>query len=299
MSFAEFLDQGWNDHPTSPAAVLDRFDQGLALAASGADLAALSRLTAHTAGEHLGDYDRATALLSRIRQHSAFDADTVDGRSVARNLAALALARGDQEAASRWELAARSGPPVPADSDAARLRAEAAAMLIGNDRLEAGAVLYDEALALLGPAPSREDPATRALAATSNNLAAGLEERAGRSPAATALMVRAATEARRLWELAGTWLHVERAEYRLARSLLAAGRPEEAAVHAREVLDLCRLNDAAAEERFFGWEALALSSPLEAPEALRQMEALLGQVPADWADSCRQALAAARATLPG
>lgn len=299
MSFSDYLNQGWNDHPTDPEGVLARLDAGLALASSGADLAGLSRLVAHTAGEHLGRFEEGATLLDQIRQHAAFEADTPDGRSVARNLAALALASGDPETAARWEQAARSGPPVSPASDAARLRAEAAAMLIGRDRIDEGARLYQEALDLLGPAPTREDPATRALAVTSNNLAAGLEGRADRGEAATALMVRAATEARRLWELAGTWLHVERAEYRLSRSLLAAGRSAEAAARARACLDVCQANDAAAEERFFGWEALALSSPAEAPVAAREMEALLSRVPADWADDCQQALAGVRATLPG
>ena len=296
MSISEHLNQGWNQHATDPEGVLARFDEGLALAQSGADLAGLSRLTAHVAGEHLGRFDDGLALLERIRQHPAFEADTADGRAVARNLAALAMVGGDAVAASRWAQAAGSDTP---DSDAARLRAEAAAMLIGRDRLEEGARLYEEALALLGPAPTREDPATRALAVTSNNLALGLEQRPDRDEAASALMVLAAREARRLWELAGTWLHVERAEYRLSRSLCAAGQTEEARAHAMACLDLCQDNAAPPEELYFAWEALALASRPDAPYAVSQMESLLPALPADWADYAKQALDAARATLPG
>jgi hypothetical protein len=72
-------------------------------------------------------------------------------------------------------------------------------------------------------------------------------------------MVVAAEGALRYWRLAGTWLEEERAEYRLARSLLQAGNPAAAAEHARRCVDICAANDAPPFERFFGYAVLAIA----------------------------------------
>jgi hypothetical protein len=99
----------------------------------------------------------------------------------------------------------------------------------------------------------------RALAIGGNNLAAALEEKADRDADETAGMVLAAEGGLAWWRRAGTWLEHERAEYRLAMSLLQAGRSADAAAAARRCLTLCTANDADAFERFFGHAALALA----------------------------------------
>jgi hypothetical protein len=82
----------------------------------------------------------------------------------------------------------------------------------------------------------RDAAAQRALAAAGNNLAAGLEEKPDRDAAGTAGMVAAAQAGVECWRRAGTWLEHERAEYRLARSLLAAGQAADAAMAALQGL---------------------------------------------------------------
>lgn len=292
MIFSDYIQQAWGRHGDDPAAVLASFEEGLGLVGAASDIIGLSGLVVHVAGEHLGRYNDGARLLDRLGAHPAGDAES--GRAVARGQATLALAAGDPAGAARWEDAARGGD-LPAASDGARIRAAAAAVLAGQGRLDEAARLFDEAVGLAAYGPGPADPAARALAVTANNLAASLEERPDRDAGADALMVRAAREARRFWEIAGTWQHVERAEYRLSRSLLAAGQPIEAERHARICLEICAREGAGPEERFFGYEALALAlgasrRSREAGEARREMEGLLEQVPDDWREYCREAL---------
>ncbi len=72
-------------------------------------------------------------------------------------------------------------------------------------------------------------------------------------------MVTAAQHGLRYWKQAGTWLEEERAEYRLARSLVQAGSPDAAVVSAQRCIDVCAANDAPAFERFFAYAVLALA----------------------------------------
>jgi hypothetical protein len=72
-----------------------------------------------------------------------------------------------------------------------------------------------------------------------------------------ATLLAAAAIARRAWERAGTWVHVERAEYQLALCHAAAGDGAAARVHARECRAICESNGADAVERFYAEEAMA------------------------------------------
>jgi hypothetical protein len=72
-----------------------------------------------------------------------------------------------------------------------------------------------------------------------------------------ATMFAAAAIARRAWERAGTWVHVERAEYQLALCHAVAGDGEAARFHARACLAICESHGADAVERFYAEEALA------------------------------------------
>ena len=64
-------------------------------------------------------------------------------------------------------------------------------------------------------------------AVAGNNLAATLEEKPDRDAFETEGMLTAAQGGLHHWKLAGGWMEEERAEYRLARSLLQAGDPSK------------------------------------------------------------------------
>ena len=104
------------------------------------------------------------------------------------------------------------------------------------------------------------DPAALALAITGNNLACALEEKAERSREEIELMKLAAETGRRFWEIAGDWKNVERAEYRMGMTMLAAGEPRSAVEHAEKCLAVCQENEADACELFFAHEVLVRAS---------------------------------------
>jgi hypothetical protein len=71
------------------------------------------------------------------------------------------------------------------------------------------------------------------------------------------LMILAAQVGRKYWEIAGSWLEVERAEYRLSQTYLKANNFAKALEHAQTCLEVAQENNAPALELFFGYEALA------------------------------------------
>ena len=115
--------------------------------------------------------------------------------------------------------------------------------------------LFRQSLEFASYGPGKGDPAARTLAITGNNLAADLEEKSDRSDGETKLMLKAAEIGRRYWEVSGTWVEVERAEYRLAISHLKAGDPKQALVHADNCLQICRDRQSSLFEQFFAHEA--------------------------------------------
>jgi hypothetical protein len=99
-----------------------------------------------------------------------------------------------------------------------------------------------------------------AYAASANNVATELQTRGPRGDAGRdALMLQAAAIARRAWGVAGHWMHVERAEYRLALCHAVAGDGAAALRHAGLCLAGCVAAGEAADaaEHFFAHEALA------------------------------------------
>ena len=106
-----------------------------------------------------------------------------------------------------------------------------------------------------------------ALATASSALAATLEEKHDRTASETEAMVAAAEAGLKYWKLAGTWLEEERAEYRLARSLLQAGQPSAAIRSAKRCLAVCEQNTAPPFEQFFAHAVVALAHRASGNEA--------------------------------
>ncbi|MDF5617611.1 hypothetical protein P3731_25015, partial [Vibrio parahaemolyticus] len=69
-------------------------------------------------------------------------------------------------------------------------------------------------------------------------------------------MLEAATLALDYWKVAGGWMQEERAEYRLAMSLLKADKPQEAKVHAERCEAICQQNGSDAFELFHAHDLL-------------------------------------------
>lgn len=248
MDFDTWIESAWNEHATDPEGVAARLQRdGPALATDEAALTQLARLVHHVQGEHLARWHDGRALLAAIARHAASGAAVA--ADIARFDASLALAAGNS--APREAL-----PPA----DRVRVDAMTAASLTEHDTPRATALLRQALAQVDTLAPPAGDPLHRALAVSGNNLACTLEEKPQRSEQERALMILAAQAARRHWELAGTWLEVERAEYRLARTWLQAGDAGQALVHAQACLRIVQAHDGPALERFFAHEALALAA---------------------------------------
>jgi hypothetical protein len=246
MDFKTFLAKAWQEHADDTQAVADRLGDALGLIESETQIPELAHLASHVFGAHLGAWREGLDFLDRLRALPAFKADGTSEAALRRSRASLALA------AQIEDTRAALSP-----SDRIRVGATAAATLAERDTPRA-MTLFEEALAQMHAAqlPS-DDPANRALAVTGNNLAAALEEKTNRTAAERELMILAAQTGRHYWEIAGTWLETERAEYRLAMTWIQAGDAGEARRHAQACLDIIEAHQGPAVERFFGCEVLA------------------------------------------
>lgn len=246
MTFDAFIESAWNDHGDRPAEVADRIAASTGLVATADRIAPYARLATHVYGEHLGAWERGARLLESLRASPAYDAGPAAEGAIARGIGALRYAEGDAHAVDALAL-----------DDRIAAIATASAALAGRGEHGRAIAALQRALVLAESGLPDGSPALRALAVAGNNLACVLEEKADRDAAQTEGMVAAAEGALRYWKRAGTWLEEERAHYRLARSLLCAGRPRDAAASARRCLDVCFAHEAPALERFFGHATLA------------------------------------------
>ena len=223
---------------------------------------------------HLGDATALAALLAALPP--ALVQAPATAPSVQRLQWSLALVQGRPAATTppalqRWQALQN----VVLALAAQRRWAEAASLLAADE-----AAARDH---------GRSEAAT-AYASAANNVAMELQTSGpargqARDADRDALMLQAATIARRAWGHAGTWRHAERAEYRLALCHAAAGQGAAARHHAGLCLAGCEAAGAEADatEHFFAHEALAhahhAAGDAAANAAARaQMAALLPQI---------------------
>lgn len=290
MDFDSFLDQAWNEHATQPEAVAARLaGPGLALVQDERQLGELAALAQHVHGQHLGRWAEGVGFQQQLAALPLLAPGSATAQALQRHTTVLQLAGGS----------AALNPALP-PAEHTRLQALTAAALALHDSPRAGALLQ-AAVAGAGTLPDG-DPAVRALAAASNNLASALQEEAQLSQAQQRLMVQAAQVARATWERAGTWLEVERADYRLALCLAKAGEPGAARAHAQACLARVQAQPepgAPALEHFFGWECrarveAAAGDIAAQAQALQQAEAWFARLAEADQAWCRASLEALR-----
>ena len=249
MDFDSFLDQAWTDHAEQAAAVAERLaEPGLTLLQQEDQIVPLAFLAQHVHGQHLGRWAEGLAFQQRLSALPLVAAGSTTAQSLQRFAAVLKLAGGLAD-----ERAGQSA------SDATRITAMTAAAVNAHDTARSRALLDEATAAVAAHALPDDDPAVRALAIAANNLAGTLEDLPVRSDAERALMILAADTGRVFWARAGTWLEIERAEYRLAKTWLKAGDAAQAHHHALQCLDIVQAHDNVPLERFFGLEVLALA----------------------------------------
>ena len=283
-----FIDQAWQDHGDDARGVADWLPQALAMKADEGELLRLIGLAHHVLAEHLGAWQEGLDYVERVRALPAFDAALESGASLSRVQAALKLSGALAD--ERADLST---------SDQVRVTVMAAANLALLDTERAASLLQQACNDALAAALPASDPAPRSIAANANGIAGRLEEKPARTRGETALMLAAAEAARRFWEIAGTWLEVERAEYRLAMSCTQAGQLERARGHARQCLTIVQAHDNVALEVFFGFEALAVveraagnaAAFADAVSAAREAFSRLGEGDVGWCQASLDKLA--------
>ena len=288
MTFDAFMDSAWNDHGDRPQEVADRLAASLSMVQSPEHIPPFARLVTHVFGEHLGRWQRGIELLEAMRSLPAFDGSAAVAGALTRSRATLSYASGDDSALASL-----------AHEDCVCVLAAAATAFAGRNEFKQAVTAYGGALQLASSGLPKESLANRALAVGGNNLAAALETKKDRSASETDGMVLAAKGGLKYWKLAGTWLEEERAEYRLARSLLQAGEPRAAIESATRCIHICKANGASAFEEFFGYAALALAQRDTGDgrsfEASRQCALVLSeQVPPDEKRWCESTVAELR-----
>jgi tetratricopeptide (TPR) repeat protein len=246
MTFEEFVNQGWMDHGTDPTSVAARLPQGTSLIHTNEQIATLTHLAVHVYGEHLGQWDLGISFLKVLTRLGCYIPGSETENAIQRGIATLEVARGPQTDLRDFTL-----------SDQIRVCAVAASALSGQGHTARASELFVLARQKANEGIPAADPANRALAVTGNNLALSLEEKSTRSSQEVMLMQLAAHTARMFWEIAGTWLHVERAEYRLATTYMKSLDYNQAIEHAENCLKIVTQNKGAPEEYFFAYEIRA------------------------------------------
>lgn len=248
MDFNEYLNQAWSRHGDQPEQIAESLEEGLKLCGSAADLVSLVHLTTHLYSEHLHKFIEGERQLRELGK-SDFAVGSPAEFAIARAVMAFRLCDGSIDPETD-----RLGLTP---TDLIRSLATATSALAARDSRRALKFLH-HALSLIPSLELTPDGGVaRSLAIAGNNTASLLEELPNRDSEQTELMLLAAETGRKYWEIAGTWIEVERAEYRWAKSLLKARDFREARKHADLCLAIAEKNHAPALEVFFAYEARA------------------------------------------
>ncbi len=246
QAFEKFLSKAWVEHANHPREVCARVVKAAAEVHDAESVQDAARLITHLYGVHFGEWADGIAALQQLKTHRAWRAGSALDAKLNRSIKSLELA---------WDATTDlSGLALPDQIHAYALTA--------NCVLERGD--FASATSYLREAANRaekfqDDDATgalRALAIAGNNFAVSLEEIPLLTSAQRDAMLYAAQVGRTYWARAGTWLELERAEYRLSKSFLKAGKHAAARAHAQACLRVCEEHNAPALEFFFGVEAL-------------------------------------------
>lgn len=246
MTFETFVNQAWSEHAKNTAQVAERLQTAADYIETPDQVPALVQLVTHVYGDHLGLWEEGIRLLKDLSRVEGMAESETAQTALKRSTAVLMIAADQLDSVDEFSL-----------SDQVRIFAMAAGALVSLGNFDRGSRFFEIALHKAKDALPSSDPAIRALAVTSNNIAAALEERPERQGDETELMLTAAQASRIYWEMAGTWLEVQRAEVRMASCYLAASNHESALRHGELGQEICETHRAAPEEIFWTFEVLA------------------------------------------
>lgn len=284
MNFNEYLDNAWTEHATDSKKVATGFDTALDLLTEDGQVAQFGHLITHVMGEHLGEWDRGSMLLNKIKSARKFPLSQASLEGLNRFQAILELGGKKISSPSNFSM-----------SDQIRIYAVTASALAGQNQLDRGIEYFQKSLNLVNSDLPKQDPAFRSLAVTGNNLACTLEEKSQRTSQEVELMILASKTARKYWEIAGTWREVSMAEYRLSMTFIQAGDLAKALQHAQLCIEICIENKAGAYDMYYGYEALANVEKLRKnnvgfEKALEQAQKFYSELSEDEKKGCQASL---------
>lgn len=254
MNFDTYLEKAWSNHNAETQKVAADFPTALSLITNSEQIAEMVALVGHVSGVHLGAWDSGIGFLNQLRKHTFCETGSAGELAVRRSEAALQISSGAKVNLESFSI-----------GEQVKIFATAAGYLAERDTLRAEEFLRQALELAEGLEQDRQ--AYRSLAVTGHNLACTMEEKKNLRTEEQELMILAAKTSRKYWELAGTWLEVERAEYRLANTYLKADDLASALIHCHICLDICERQKAPALEFFFGHEILALVQKAAGNEA--------------------------------
>ncbi len=284
------LQRAWADHGEDPRGVRKRIDALLPALHDTDHLVQVVRILTHLFGVHFGEIEEGIEALKHLRTHPVWSIDSPLEHAIARSIVSLELALDPTV----------SLDALPLSDKIQALSIATGALTEQGKHLAASSLLRQAVSFAALPLPTG-DGAYRALAVAGNNLAVAFEELPLLDHEQRGAMLMAAHTSRVYWEKAGTWLEVERAEYRLSRSSLKGGDPEGAMHHAQACIRLCDHYNAPPLEIFFGIEALALALHAKGNEAdyvarlKEKAEASFAALASEDRHWCESTLAALRA----
>ncbi len=242
MKFGEYIKSAWFNHAKDPRSVADNIKSNFNLMETDEDIMKMAHLIVHVCGEHLGDWLLGLELIKKLKNNAPIK----DKEAMSRYKAILELGNNPQFAINHFS-----------NSDQSQILATTASALANLGGLKNAEKFLNMSSELLPQLPSG-DPAFRSLAITGHNVAGALLELEHLSPAQIQLMIRSAVISRTNWELAGTWLEVERAEYHLAKVFFKAEKYQDGLTHAKLCREIIVKNGDVPLEKFFACEVLAL-----------------------------------------
>jgi hypothetical protein len=244
MNFNEYLQDAWMRHETDAQLISDDFKSKLKAVENEENINLLSRLITHVCGNHLGQWEIGIELLRKLKNNPLLK----DKSEINRSIAILTLGNFPDNIIDGFNI-----------SDQIRILSGTASALsnLGGVKnckrflIKANQLIEENILEL-------NDPAYRALAMSSNNIASAIYPKENVSKDELELMIMAANFALKYWAIAGTWKEIERAHYCLAQSNLKIKDMSLARHHADVCLEIVLKNQNEALEAFFAYEILAL-----------------------------------------
>lgn len=242
--FKTYINQSWSQHAKESQAVVDSLTDGVALVTQASESLQLLGLVLHLFSEHVFAFNQALDVINKIEKLPFQNNDTQLAAERARVV--FNTLQGQKIEITSFAI-----------SDQIKILATLSSALVAQNKIEQ-AREYFKRLKELAQNIDIQDSAQRSVAIAGNNLACALEEKTQRNEAETKLMIESAQLARKHWEFAGTWLEVERAEYRLSQSYFQAGDYLNSIKHANLCLTICEQHKAAPLEFFFAYESIAM-----------------------------------------